>query len=58
MTLADGGPEMTNAALERLSFREIFLSIPKFLRLARTVFVFILQRKSSGRENPAIAIAA
>ena len=42
----------------RLTFRDIFTSIATFLRLARSVCVFILQRKSSGSGNPAISIAA
>ena len=43
---------------KRMTFRDVFTSNPTFLRLARTVFVFLLQRKSSGRENSAISIAA
>jgi transposase-like protein len=43
---------------QRLTFRDIFTSIATFSRLARSVCVFILQRKSSGSDNSAISIAA
>ena len=43
---------------QRLTFRDIFTSIATFLRLARSVRVFILQRKVSGTDNSAISIAA
>src|SRR5450756_2530924 len=43
---------------QRLTFRDIFTSIPKFLRLARSVCVFILQTKSTGSDYSAISIAA
>jgi transposase-like protein/IS1 family transposase len=43
---------------QRLTFRDIFTSIPKFLRLARALCVFILQTKSTGSDFSAISIAA
>jgi IS1 family transposase len=43
---------------QRLTFRDIFTSIPKFLRLARALCVFILQTKSTGSDYSAISIAA
>ena len=43
---------------QRLTFRDIFTSIATFLGLARSVCIFILQRKSSGSDNSAISIAA
>ena len=43
---------------KRLTFRDVFTSIPTFLRLARTAFIFILQRNSAGREDSAISMAA
>lgn len=43
---------------QRMTFRDVFTSIPTVLRLARTVFVFIRLRNSNGRENSAISIAA
>jgi transposase-like protein/IS1 family transposase len=41
-----------------LTFRDIFTSIPKFLRLARSVCVFIFQTKSTRSNYSAISIAA
>src|ERR1017187_3915649 len=41
---------------QRLTFRDIFTSIPKFLRLARVLCVFILQTKSTGSDYSAISI--
>ena len=43
---------------KRLTFRDIFTSIPKFLRLARALCVFILQTKSTSSDYSAISIAA
>jgi transposase-like protein/IS1 family transposase len=43
---------------ERLTFRDVFASIPMFLRLARNALIFISQRNSSGRVRSAILIAA
>jgi hypothetical protein len=42
---------------QRLTFRDIFTSIPTFLRLARAVCVFNLLTKSTGGDNFAISIA-
>jgi len=42
----------------RLSFRVIFTSIPNFLRIARTVCVFIFHPNSTGQVGSAISIAA
>ncbi len=42
----------------RLTFRDIFTSIPNYLRLVRTVCVFIFHANSTDREDSAISEAA
>ncbi len=42
----------------RLTFRDIFTSLPTFWRLIKTVCVFILEANSTGREDSAISEAA
>jgi hypothetical protein len=42
----------------RLTFRDIFTSIPNFWRLIKTVCEFILEAKSIAREDSAISEAA
>ncbi len=43
---------------KRLTFRDVFTSIPNFLCLVRTVCVFIFHANSPGREDSPISGAA
>ncbi len=43
---------------KRLTFRDVFTSVPNFLCLVRTVCVFIFEANSPGREDSAISEAA
>ena len=43
---------------KRLTFRDVFMSVPKFLCLVRIVWVLIFEANSTGRENSAISEAA
>jgi transposase-like protein/IS1 family transposase len=43
---------------KRLTFRDVFTSVPNFLCLVMTVCVFIFQAHSTGREDSAISEAA
>jgi hypothetical protein len=58
------GPEVRTPAMQaglakkRLSFRDIFLSIPNFLRLVRFIGIFVRQEKSALRDNLAIPMTA
>ena len=42
----------------QLTFRDIFTSMPNFLRLIKTVCEFIFQAISTGREDLAVSEAA
>jgi hypothetical protein len=43
---------------KQLTFRDIFTSVPNFLCLIRTVWVFIFHPNSTGRQDTAISMAA
>jgi hypothetical protein len=43
---------------KRLTFRDIFTSIPKFLRLVKVHGIFIRQVTSTAQEDLAISMAA